>query len=98
MNFKILTSAWLILILIFYIASLFAWFGISLLALLAFDNGVNISALLFVALIWSYPILIALIEWFSWRFYFKSKYLQSIIIATFPLIIIILIYWILFGK
>jgi hypothetical protein len=81
--------AWLIITQILAALSLLPWLIIAGLSLLAFDSGYGLSALLFVGVIWLYPLLPLGCAIRAWWLYQHGKLRGAIITTSIPLVVVL---------
>lgn len=82
-----LAFAWLLISQIAAVGSLVIWFGVAMMSFMAFDSGVSSGALLFVAAIWLYPILVVVCIVAAWRAYRASRDTAALVWTTLPLLL-----------
>ncbi len=78
---------WLIVSQVLALGSLLPWFVVAGLSFMAFDSGFSWTALLFVALVWSYPVFILICILVAWLLYRRSYHTGSLISTSIPLLI-----------
>ncbi|MFN8474542.1 MAG: hypothetical protein U0822_20285 [Anaerolineae bacterium] len=78
---------WLIVSQALILGSLLPWFAVAGLSLTAFNAGFSLSALLLVALIWSYPVFILVCIAIAWWCYYRSYASVSLVSTSVPLLI-----------
>ena len=80
----------LIIMQIILIAILPLWFVIAGISLMAFDSGYSTDAVIFVASIWSYPIVLLVFSVLSWSKFKKRKSITALILMLCPLIPVVI--------
>ncbi len=80
---------WLILTQVLATLSLFPWLIMTGLSLLAFDSGYHLSAILFVVLIWVYPLLPLGCAIRAWWLYRHDKVRGALITTSIPLVVVL---------
>jgi hypothetical protein len=80
---------WLIITQILAALSLLPWLPIAGLSLLAFDSGYGMSAVLFVSMIWLYPLLPLSCAIRAWWLYRHGKQRAAIITTSIPLVVVL---------
>jgi uncharacterized membrane protein len=82
--------AWLILSQLLYAGLLFPWLFASMMAIMAFDAGVNLYNLTFVGVLWSYPLWPVLFSILAWISFARRKDKWAVILTTVPSVIVAL--------
>ena len=82
--------AWLILSQLFYLVLLIPWGLASMMAVMAFDAGVNFYNLLFVGTLWSYPIWPILFSVLAWIAFAQHNAKMALIWTSVPLVLVVL--------
>jgi hypothetical protein len=67
--------------------SLFPWLIMAGLSMLAFDSGYGLSAVLFIVLMWLYPLLPLGCAIWAWRLYRHGKVRGALITTSIPLVV-----------
>jgi hypothetical protein len=80
---------WLIITQILAALSLLPWLVIAGLSLLAFDSGEQLSAVLFVSVIWLYPLLSLGCAIRAWWLYRHGKLRGAVITTSIPLVVVL---------
>ncbi len=80
---------WLIITQVLAVLSLFPWFIIAGLSLLAFDSGYRLSAILFVVFMWLYPLLPMGCAIRAWWLYLHGKVRGALITTSIPLVVVL---------
>jgi hypothetical protein len=79
---------WLIITQLLGALSLFPWLIMAGLSVLAFDSGYGLSAVLFVAAIWLYPLLPLGCAVRAWSLYRHGKLRGAMITTSIPLVLV----------
>jgi hypothetical protein len=79
--------AWLIFTQLVALLSLLPWVVLAGLAVMAFDSGVSWQALLFVGVIWGYPLVPIASAIIAWIAYFRGSSTTALISTSVPLLI-----------
>lgn len=80
--------AWLIITQLLGLLSLLPWLVISGLSFMAFDAGYSITAVVFVGLIWSYPLLPIICSIVAWVAYARGQTTTALVSTSIPLLLI----------
>jgi hypothetical protein len=80
---------WLIITQILAVLSLLPWLVMAGLSLLAFDTGYELSAVLFVGVIWLYPLLPLGCAIRAWWLYRQGRLRGAIITTSIPLVLVL---------
>lgn len=80
---------WLILSQLIYLGSLIPWSVSSMMAIMAFDSGVNFYNTLFVGTLWSYPVWVILFSVLAWVAYARQNATMAVIWTSVPLVLVI---------
>lgn len=80
---------WLIITQVLAALSLFPWFIVAGLSVLAFDSGYGLSAVLFVVLIWLYPLLPLGCAIRAWWLYRHGQQRSALIMTSIPLVVVL---------
>ena len=80
---------WLIITQVLAALSLFPWLIMAGLSVLAFDSGYGLSAVLFVAAIWLYPLLPLGCAVRAWWLYRHGKQRSAVIASSIPLLVVL---------
>jgi hypothetical protein len=78
---------WLIITQVLAALSLLPWFIMAGLSVLAFDSGYGLSAVLFVAMVWLYPLLPLGCAVRAWSLYRHGKLRGAMITTSIPLVL-----------
>ncbi|MFO7585797.1 MAG: hypothetical protein R6W69_13810 [Anaerolineales bacterium] len=81
---------WLILSQLFYLVLLIPWGLASMMAVMAFDSGVNLYNLSFVVILWSYPIWPILFSILAWIAYTQQNAKMALIWTSVPMVLVVL--------
>lgn len=80
---------WLAVSQIFYMLLLIPWAGVSMMSVMAFDEGINTQNVLFVGAIWSYPLWVILFSVLAWLAYKRGKDKAALVWTGIPLALIL---------
>lgn len=83
--------AWLGLSQLFYLVLLIPWLFISMMSVMAFDSGVSAQAVLFVGVIWSYPVWPLIFSILAWAAYARGSDKMAVLWTSVPLVIVVLV-------
>jgi peptidoglycan/LPS O-acetylase OafA/YrhL len=84
------TLAWLIVSQLVYLLLLIPWLFASMMSIMAFDAGVSTQAVLFVGIIWSYPVWPILFSILAWVAYARQRNWRAVIWTSIPLVLVVL--------
>lgn len=86
---------WLVVSQLALLVALFPWLGAAMMSLLAFDSGVTSEAMIFVAMMWSFPVLAIVFVIAAWTSFKYQKNRLAAILTGLPLIPPLILFFII---